>query len=142
MKYFKLLLLALILSPIFLYAQEVGSLKVVIDGFTNDEGCARIALANSEENYAENVDIYRGASAKINDQQAVYIFEDIPYGEYAVKVFHDENDNGNLDTNFLGIPSEDYGFSNNAKGTFGPPSWSAARFSFETKNDSIFISVE
>jgi len=131
-----------ILFPVLVNAQNIGSLKVLIDGFKNDEGCVRIALANSQENYSAHHDIFRGDSVKIEEKRAVCLFEDIPFGEYAVKVFHDENDNGDLDTNFLGIPSEDYGFSNNASGTFGPPSWSKARFYFGTDNDSISITVE
>lgn len=55
------------------------------------------------------------ARARIEAKQGelVYRFEDLPPGQYAVQVMHDENDNGKLDSNFLGIPSEGYGFSNN-----------------------------
>lgn len=132
----------LILFPFIIRAQEVGSLKIKIDGFKNDNGCVRVALANSPENYSAHKDVFRGASVGITGGQAVCVFDDIPYGEYAVKVFHDENDNGDLDTNFLGIPSEDYGFSNNASGTFGPPGWPAARFEFKSVTDSISITVD
>ena len=45
-----------------------------------------------------------------------------------MKLFHDENENGELDTGFLGIPKEDYAFSNNASGVFGPPSYDKAKF--------------
>ncbi len=55
-------------------------------------------------------------------------FEEVLDGEYAVKVFHDVNNNGKLDTNWMGVPKEPYGFSNDAMGTFGPPSWEQARF--------------
>jgi len=48
-------------------------------------------------------------------------------GQYAIKVFHDENANGELDINFLGIPKESYGFSNHARGRFGPPPFAEAR---------------
>jgi len=49
-------------------------------------------------------------------------------GKYAVSVFHDENSNGKLDTNFLGIPREGVGASNNAKGHFGPRNSARQRF--------------
>lgn len=55
-------------------------------------------------------------------------FADIPAGDHAIKAFHDVNDNGKLDTNWMGIPTEPYGFSNNAMGTFGPPSFQQASF--------------
>lgn len=51
---------------------------------------------------------------------------DIPAGQYAIGVFHDVNANNSLDTNFFGVPKEQYGFSNNATGNFGPPSFDAA----------------
>lgn len=49
-------------------------------------------------------------------------------GKFAIKVFHDENDNRQLDVNWMGIPKEPYGFSNDAMGTFGPPSFQQAAF--------------
>ena len=49
-------------------------------------------------------------------------------GHYAVRVMHDANGNGELDSNMVGIPTEAWGFSNDASGSFGPPSWDDARF--------------
>ena len=51
---------------------------------------------------------------------------DLPAGTYAIGVFHDVNGNNSLDTNFLGIPKEQYGFGNDATGSFGPPSFNDA----------------
>jgi uncharacterized protein (DUF2141 family) len=65
---------------------------------------------------------------KVRNTQARCDFEDIPPGTYALVVIHDENSNGKLDTNWLGVPREDYGFSNDAKGLLGGPSFSAASF--------------
>lgn len=53
---------------------------------------------------------------------------ELPEGVYAIKLFLDLNGNGEMDTNFLGIPKEPFGFSNNAKGKLGPPSFDAAAF--------------
>lgn len=64
----------------------------------------------------------------VSEQQHKLTFDKLVPGTYAVKLFHDENDNGKLDTNFLGIPSEGYGFSNNG-GAFGPSSFADAAFS-------------
>jgi uncharacterized protein (DUF2141 family) len=60
---------------------------------------------------------------------------ELPEGRYAIKLFLDLNGNGEVDTNFLGIPKEPYGFSNNAKGTLGPPSFDAAAFTIEGPRD-------
>jgi uncharacterized protein (DUF2141 family) len=57
-------------------------------------------------------------------------FAGIAPGTYAVSVFHDENANGKLDTNFMGIPREGVRASNNAKGHLGPPKFNAAAFRF------------
>lgn len=55
-----------------------------------------------------------------------FVFSGLNPGQYAVAVYHDENDNGELDANLLGIPSEGYGFSQEAKGSMGPPAFEAA----------------
>ena len=47
---------------------------------------------------------------------------------YAIRMYHDVNDNGELDTNLMGIPSEPFAFSNNAQGRFGPAAWDDAVF--------------
>jgi uncharacterized protein (DUF2141 family) len=62
---------------------------------------------------------------------AAHLTFELPEGRYAIKLFLDLNGNGEVDTNFLGIPKEPYGFSNNAKGTLGPPSFDAAAFTIE-----------
>ncbi len=55
-------------------------------------------------------------------------FSDIEPGDYAIRYFHDENNNGAMDTNLFGLPVEGFGFSNNAKVNFGPPSYQQAAF--------------
>jgi uncharacterized protein (DUF2141 family) len=52
-------------------------------------------------------------------------------GVYGISAYHDENSNDELDTNFLGMPVEDYCASRNARGTFGPPSFDDAKFKYE-----------
>jgi uncharacterized protein (DUF2141 family) len=76
----------------------------------------------------------------IVNRRATCLFEDVPPGEYAVAVFHDENGNNDLDRNFLGIPSEGTGASNDARGFMGPPPYDGARFQFpETVNEARLI---
>jgi uncharacterized protein (DUF2141 family) len=119
-----------------------GDLTVVISGFENDEGVIMIALSDTKEDYEAKDEPFRGGQAIIKDERAVWTFENIPQGEYAIKVYHDEDDDNELDTNFLGIPSESYGFSNNARGSFGPAIWGDARFLFKSDKDTIQINVE
>jgi uncharacterized protein (DUF2141 family) len=68
--------------------------------------------------------------ASIRDGAALCVFKDVPKGVYGISAFHDENVNGKLDTNFIGLPTEDYCASREARGSFGPPSFSDAKFSY------------
>ncbi|HSL89938.1 MAG TPA: DUF2141 domain-containing protein [Ignavibacteriaceae bacterium] len=109
---------------------ERGTLIVKFLGLKSSEGNIKVALANSKSNYSDHNNPYIGITAEIKNNISIAVIENIPFGEYAVKAFHDEDANDKLNTNFLGIPMEDYGFSNNARGTFGPPSWEDAKFQF------------
>lgn len=120
---------------------SIGTLTVTIDGLESDRGSVRIALSNSEENYYDYPNPTLGVSAPIRKGIATWRFHNLPFGTYAIKAFHDENGDGELDTNFLGIPVESYGFSTNSSGLFGPPSWEAARFLFEADSLTVWISL-
>lgn len=79
--------------------------------------------------------------APISEQKAVCEFPGIQAGTYAVSVYHDENSNGKLDTNFLGIPREGVGASNNAKGHMGPPKFDSAKFQWSGGWLSLKIAI-
>lgn len=119
-----------------------GDLQVVVVGFQSATGDVKIALSNSETNYTDPSQAFRGTSAAIEGDTATAIFANIPYGEYAVRVYHDANDNGKLDTNVLGIPKESYGFSNNARGTVGPATWEHAKFVLRGRRLTVEIRVK
>jgi uncharacterized protein (DUF2141 family) len=78
---------------------------------------------------------------KIRDTQARCDFLDIPPGTYALAVIHDEDMNGKLDTNWLGVPTEGYGFSNDAKAWLSAPAFSAASFQYDGQNLELTISL-
>ena len=78
---------------------------------------------------------------KIRKAQARCDFEDVPPGTYAMVVIHDENMNGKLDANLLGIPTEGYGFSNDAKKWLGTPPFSDASFSYDGQNVDLTMSL-
>jgi len=131
----------------FVLAQSVeekntGNLTIVVTGFESDDGEVLIAVSNSRENYESNDSAFVGVKVKIENKNAEYAFEELPFGEYAIKLFHDENMNGELNSNFFGIPTEDYGFSNNARGTFGPADYDDAKFLFEQTEMTMEISVD
>jgi uncharacterized protein (DUF2141 family) len=65
------------------------------------------------------------------DNKAVFTLKDVPSGEFAISTFHDENGNEKLDTKMFGIPSERYGFSNDAVARYGPPELEEQLFTIE-----------
>ena len=119
----------------------VGKLVVVSVGLEKNQGSVMIRLANDEADFEADDEAFRSATVKVEDKRAVAVFEDVPHGEYAIKVFHDENSNQKLDTNFVGMPKEKFGFSNNALGRFGPPSYEQARFRFDAEEATVEIDM-
>lgn len=103
------------------------SITVEIGNLQSDKGKVMIALYNSKETYMKTR--YKDAIAVIGkDLKALSVFTGIPSGNYAISIFHDENDNNELDSNRMRIPTEPYGFSNNARGLMGPASYEDASF--------------
>ena len=125
-----------------LLAETIGTLVVDIDGFPDSDGYAMVAVYASESAYKEGAPRIAEARIKIADQQARAVLEKIPYGTYAVAMYHDRNTNGKLDKNAMGIPKESYGFSNNARGILGPPSYKKAKFVLNSPQKEIHISLD
>lgn len=114
------------------------AIKVNIVGLKNNKGQVLIGLYNSEKQFLKKA--YKGTVAVIKNGKATATFENLPAGEYAVSVFHDENSNGKLDTNFMGIPKEAYMASNDAKGFMGPPKYKDAKF-LANQNKEIVLKL-
>lgn len=130
--------------PALTFAQSPCSgIHVKILDIRNSTGTVACALFESQEGFpneflefATNIMII-----KIRKSQACCYFEDISPGTYAMAVVHDENKNGKLDTNWMGIPKEGYGFSNNAKALLGAPSFSAASFRYDGQSIDMTMSM-
>ena len=146
----KTLILALmLLLPVFTFAQNTGESKVqsgdltvFITGLKSDKGDVKIALSDFEEDFSSRNEAFMSVSIKIENGKAKWIFKSFPFGEYAIKFYHDGNGNNQLDTNFLGIPKESFGFSNNVRGAFGPPKYEDAKFLFNSDAMTIEIKVK
>lgn len=125
------LLLAVLLAaaPVLAGAQgEDGSLTVAFDGVTKREGVVLLALFDSKAAYDANTDPVRTLNLPASGGNFSVTLAGLPPGIYAVKSFHDRDANGKMNFNPLGMPLEPYGFSNNARAPFGPPSWRRAAF--------------
>jgi len=104
-------------------AEGEALVSVHVTGLERDEGSVRIAVFDGPEGFTEEPHLAVVVSP--TDLSAEWTVR-LPYGVYAVAVVHDADDNGRLNTNLLGMPRERYGFSNDARGTFGPPSFEDA----------------
>ena len=121
----KIITITMLFICSFISAQNV-KLTVSVSGLKNNTGVVKVGLYNSEGTFLKTV--YKSLSSEIKNDKAVVTFENLPAGEYAISTYHDENNNGKLDRNAMGIPSEDYAASKNAKGFMGPPSYNDAKF--------------
>ncbi|HEV2133371.1 MAG TPA: DUF2141 domain-containing protein [Terracidiphilus sp.] len=125
------ILLLCFLNPYVSASDAQNSIHVAIDGLRSDKGQVICSLYSSAEGFPKK---YGKAIAHTNSLVANRLadcdFSGIEPGTYAISVFDDENSNGRLDTNFLGIPREGVGASNNARGHFGPPSFHDASFGY------------
>lgn len=119
--------------------QAQHRIEVIVSGVKDTTGLIMVALFNRGEEFLKKPTI--GRMVKAEDGQAVAVFDGQPAGEYAASIIHDANRNRKLDTNILGLPREGFGFSNDAMGTFGPPSFDKAKFSV-AKSISIRIRVK
>jgi len=107
-------------------------IHVEISGLRSDKGQMLCALFSSAEAFPTKADkAIARLTVKIAERQAVCDFTGVAPGTYAVSVVHDENSNGKLDRNFIGMPREGVGASNDAKGHMGPPKFSAASFPYK-----------
>ena len=98
------------------------TLTIEINGLQNNNGQIIVQFCNEKE-----IEI-KGITQILTGKKCIIVIENLKPGKYGFKYFHDENKNKKLDANWIGIPTEGYGYSNNADGTFGPPSYEKTIF--------------
>jgi uncharacterized protein (DUF2141 family) len=117
------LLILGLLSAFNLGAQN--KIEVTIKNVKETKGTIRLALFNSENDFLKQP--LESKVVKASATETNVVFENLKPGEYAISVIHDVNENKELDKGFMGIPQEPYGFSNDARGKFGPPSYEESK---------------
>lgn len=108
------LLLGIIVS-VFAY-----DLKINVTNIADRNGGIIVKLYNKKKGFPKYKAMYKSLYTKISDTSELVTFCDIPEGEYAVLLYHDQNGNRKVDTNIIGIPKEPHGISRNIK-LYGPP---------------------
>lgn len=122
--------------------QQNADIVVQLENLEPGEGSVNVALFRTAEEFTD--DPYKTLRQKIKTGQsgASLSFKDIQPGTYAIAVYQDLNDNGELDTNFVGIPKEPYGFSNNYRPTMSSPSFNKAKFEINGEKVVQQIKIE
>lgn len=125
----------------FMFSQESETVNLTIEFSVTkyNKGSIYLALYNSADTYMK--DGYKSAKTEVVDGKATISFENIEKGVYAFSMFHDVNSNKKMDKNFMGIPKEPYGFSNDKKGKFGPPDFEKVKFELN-QDETIQISIK
>jgi uncharacterized protein (DUF2141 family) len=127
----------------FAQSSSCPGIHVKVLNIRNSTGTVACALFDSPDGFP--IEYLRYAASmmaiEIRDTQARCDFVAIPPGTYALVVIHDENRNGKLDTNWMGVPAEGYGFSSDAKATLSAPSFSAAKVRYDGGTLDLKISL-
>lgn len=125
-------------------AECKGDLKMNVMGLKSSSGQVKFDLDDSADTFKPQKNGKKSfiqGKAPVSENKAFFIFKNVPCGDYAIKLYHDENSNEDLDANFLKVPKEDYTFSN-CPGCLVPPSWEKAKFRFDQETPEITITVK
>ena len=125
---------------ISLAAFSQARLEVTVKNIKEGQGTIRVGLFTNEDDFLKNA--AEGKVVKATAKEITVVFENLKPGDYGLSVFHDENENGEIDSNLLGIPKEGFAFGNNAMGSFGPPSFDKAKVSIKTGSEKQMLNLK
>jgi len=114
---------------------EKGDITVVMTNFRNEKGRAQVTLFNSEKGFPLD------PSYAYMTKTAAIKFIGVPLGEYAICAIHDWDMDGDFDRNWLFLPGEGWGTSNDVGGFFGPGNYHDSRFILDSTDATINIII-
>lgn len=124
-------------------AGKTGAMMVEISNIRVGEGCLRLGIYDTPEAFADKDS--GGPFGKVirplMETKQTVIIPDLPYGRYVLALYQDCNDNGKLDTNFFGVPTEPYAFSNNPGNKWSSPSFADAAITFSPTTSRISLTL-
>ncbi len=132
---------ALLTFLLYFSFSSYAQLKIKFTNINSTDGKLVMECYDSETSFQAK-EAFIKTTISIDGTEVAYQNDNLKSGNYVVRVFHDINDNNELDKNFVGIPKEPYGVSNNAKEQFGPPKYEKARFYYDGTSMSISIALD
>ena len=133
-------------------SQNSAELTIRVTDIQQQQGNLNIAVIRSPEDYErfmsppkegqDGPEPSQGVVAPVTSDEVRAVIEDLSPGPCLVLLYHDLNDNGRMDTGFLGIPTEPYASSTGKRGRFGPPSWKKGMFEISVGSNELIISLD
>jgi uncharacterized protein (DUF2141 family) len=120
---------------------QAADLSIAVAGVVSNEGKVRVALFDKESNFPKGK-ILMGQAQPASKGTMNFAFKGVAPGQYAASAFQDMNDNERLDTNMMGIPSEPYGFSRDARGVMGPPTFNETAFTLGAEPTHLTVHLK
>jgi uncharacterized protein (DUF2141 family) len=120
-------------------AQTASSLKVTITGLRSDKGTVMVSVHRTAEGFPGSGKVFKQLTLSIKEGVATTTLSELAAGPYAIAVIHDENGNGKLDTNFMGIPKEGTGASRDPRPKFRAPKFDEAVFQVPAPKNEISL---
>ena len=118
-----------------------GRLRITIQSIASADGQIAIAMFDNPAGFDSRTQPVRRTRLDARPGEMSWTVDNLPFGDYAIAVHHDEDGDGDLGRTGMGPPNEPYGFSNNARGRFGPPNFEAARFRFDRSGQEVVIAI-
>ncbi|NTU92249.1 MAG: DUF2141 domain-containing protein [Chlorobiaceae bacterium] len=120
---------------------ETGRIRVSVENLRSSRGFVGVALFNAKKGFPDKPErAIDGRSIKAGDSCEI-VFDNVPYGTYAISVLHDENGNRKMDKNIIGIPKEGFGTSNNPKIRRGPPTYEDSQVHLDRRELALEIDM-
>jgi len=132
--------IALAVSIAASLSTQAADLTVEVRGVKQMQGAVVVAVYDNAETWLKRP--RKAMRVEATAATVTATFKGLAEGDYALSTFHDVNGNGKLDTNFIGIPREPYGFSNDATGAMGPPSFDKAKLALPTQGARIAVTLK
>lgn len=121
---------------------QTSDLQVIIQKTDSDAGKILVLVFKDPAGFPDQIEkSFKQLTLKPKNGKSEFQLDDLPAGKYAITVLHDEDDNGIMTTNFVGLPEEKYGFSNNPKIYFGPPSFEKSAVQVGSGGKTIHINL-